>query len=308
MAIQHPQTSLAKLIKRLEVIKSLITLEEESEIDQHLAKLENPDNYSEIDEIVKFIKDRAYASAVNAIDTFVEQHGQITVYIDPEIDALRLELSSLEVTLNLLSGQKVDLEKLILEFSVRHSKELGALIIKILYCRKNQTFGTPKQQEAEQDYSQYSREYEATMDEQLFQLTTGELNELREKYRRASKLCHPDVVKEEQKELATRMFSELSTAYEKNDLTRVSEILENLEKGIFSSRSDGINQKQLLIVEIQGIRASIASTQREINVIKNSSAYNTISSIVNWDEYFSLTKSKLQKELSELEAREKSAG
>ncbi len=49
------------------------------------------------------------------------------------------------------------------------------------------------------------------------------------------------------KELADKLFAELNTAHERNDLQKVREILENLEKGnFFVHKSDAINEKQLL--------------------------------------------------------------
>ena len=168
--------------------------------------------------------------------------------------------------------------------------------------RKEKTKGTPQQQEAEEDYDTYQREYETTKNEKINTLTEEELKELKGKYRKASKLCHPDVVSEEQKELATKLFAELSAAYEKNDLKKVREILENLENGdFFCSKSDTINEKTLLQTEMEKLRLRIKELKEHLQNIKESNTYKTISSIENWDDYFTSAKQKLRLQINELE-------
>lgn len=293
---------LSKIIKRLEMIKSLISLEEEDEIRTHISKLEQLALSAELENIIVYLKEKSYSKAVAAIEVFISQRNGVTIYIDPEIDALKLEIKSLEAAINFLSDEKADLEKLIHEFGIRHNKELGELLIKILQYRKENTKGTPQQQEAEDDYNTYHQEYEATKNEEVATLTDEEQKELKAKYRKASKLCHPDVVSAEQKELATKLFAELSAAYEKNDIKRVREILESLEKGhFFISKSDAINEKQLLQAEMEKQRLKVKELKEQLQTIKESDTYKTISSIDNWDEYFTNAKQNLRLQINELE-------
>lgn len=290
---------LSKIIKRLEMIKSLISLEEEDEICTHISKLEQLALSAELENIIACFKEKSYSKAVTAIELFISQHNGVTIYLDPEIDALKLEIKSHEAAINRLSNEKADLEKLIHEFGIRHNKELGELLIKILQYRKENTKGTPQQQEAEDDYNTYHQECEATKNEEVATLTAEEQKELKDKYRKASKLCHPDVVSEEQKELATKLFAELSAAYEKNDIKRVREIL---EKGhFFISKSDAINEKLLLQTEMEKQRLKVKELKEQLQVIKESDTYKTISSIDSWDEYFTTAKQKLRLQLDNLE-------
>jgi hypothetical protein len=294
--------NLTKIIKRLELIKSLISLEEEDEITSHVSKLEKAEVTPELGEIILFLKEKSYSKAAIAIETFINQHVGLSVYIDPEIDGLKLEAKSLEAKLNKLSDEKADLEKSIHEFGVRHNKELGELILKILKFRKNKAKGTPKETEAEEDYKNYSEEFEISKNEKIADLTEEELIEIKRKYRKASKLCHPDVVSEEQKEMADKLFTELNAAYERNDLGKVKEILENLEKGnFFVSKSDAINEKQLMKTQIEKLKMRIKELEKEMQLIKESEAYKTINGIGDWDEYFADTREKLTEQINELE-------
>ena len=292
---------LSKTIKRLELIKSLISLEEEDEIEVHIVKLEQADLPAELKNIIVFLKEKSYSKAAIAIETFINQHNNLSIYMDPEIDGLKLEAKSLEAKLNMLSDEKTDLEKLIHEFGVRHNKELGKLILKILKFRKNKAKGTPKETEAEEDYKNYSEEFEIAKNDKMAKLTEEELLEIKKKYRKASKLCHPDVVSEEQKELADKLFTDLNVAYEQNDLKKVNEILENLDKGnFFVSKSDAINEKQLMKAGLEKLKIRIRELKEQLQLIKESDAYKTISSIDDWDIYFKETKEKLEEQAKEL--------
>ena len=288
---------LSKIIKRLEMIKNLISLEEEDEISTHIFKLEQQILPAALKDILAYLKHKSYSKAVIAIEAFINQHNNLTIYTDPEIEGLKLEAKSLETELNKLSDEKADLEKSIHEFGVRHNTELGELILKILRFRKNKSKGTPKETEAENDYNDYSREYEISRNEEIAELTKEEQIEIKKLYRKASKLCHPDVVSEEQKELADKLFAELNAAYERNDLEKVREILESLEKGdFFVNKSDSINEKQLMKTEIEKLRIRIKELQKQVQSIKESDAYKTISGIQDWDFYFKETKENLEKQ------------
>ena len=302
MASKETQPDLTKIIKRLELIKNLISLEEEDEIVLQVARLKQFSLNGELQNIANLLEQKFYSEAMISLETFINKHHQLSFYLDPEIDALKLEAKSLETQINILSNQKADLEKLVHKFGVRHSKELGELIIKILKYRKEKAKGTPQEKETAQDYNRYQQEYEITKDEEIATLTEEEQKELKDKYRRASKLCHPDVVSEEQKELATKLFAALNAANERNDLQRVREILKDLETGnFFVSKSDAINEKQLLKAAIEKLRLRIKELGQQLQSIKESETYKTITGIDDWDEYFINIKQQLQQQLDALE-------
>ena len=94
-------------------------------------------------------------------------------------------------------------------------------------------------------------------------------------------------VSDDQKELADKLFAELNAAYERNDLQRVREILENLDKwNFFVSKSDTISEKQLMKAEIEKMRLRIKELKKQVEEIKESEAFKTVSSIRDWDNYF----------------------
>jgi len=290
-----------KIIKRLELIKNLISLEEENEIYSHILKLQTLNLNDDLKNIIIHLKNKSYSKAINEIESFINKHKGVTIYIDPEIEAIRFEAKAIQIQIQQLNDEKSELEKIIHEYNVRHNEELGELIIKILKYRKEKYKGTPQETETKKDYDDFFENYETTKEEKIATLTDEEKKELKDKYRRASKLCHPDVVEDEQKAEAHKIFSELSAAYERNDLKRVSEILENLEQGTaFKSKVDTTNEKNSLLAELERLRQLLKELTEEILVIKSSETFLNIANIKDWDSYFAQTKNELQNQLNEL--------
>jgi len=225
----------------------------------------------------------------------------LSLYIDSELETLRLEVKSVETYLQKLSNEKTEVEKLIHEFGIRHNKELGELCVEILKLKKDIAKGTPQHAEAENDYSSFYANYESSKEEKAFILTEIEKAEIKEKYRKASKLCHPDVVADNQKDIAHKVFMQLKDAYEKNDLEEVKELLELLEQGkMFVSKTDTATEKVTLQLQLQNFRLRIAELENKIKSIKSSRTYKRIIEINNWDEYFYKTQQELHEQLNQL--------
>jgi hypothetical protein len=73
---------LSKIIKRLELIKSLISLEEEDEIDAQIIKLEQSPLSDELQNIIVCLKEKNYSKAAVAIEEFINNHNSISVYLN----------------------------------------------------------------------------------------------------------------------------------------------------------------------------------------------------------------------------------
>ncbi|MBP6023544.1 hypothetical protein, partial [Ferruginibacter sp.] len=153
------------------MIKNLISLEETELLSLQLVKLVEFQSVDEINQIAKLLEENAYGAAIQNIESFIQSHRQITNYIDPEIEALKFEIKSLESIINDLSNEEIDLEKIIREFGIRHNKELGELILKILFFKKEKAKGTSNQQEADNDYKNYNEEFLTAQNKEVHVLT-----------------------------------------------------------------------------------------------------------------------------------------
>lgn len=294
---------LNKIIKRLEILKNYILLEDIEELNKESTKLKKYDFNSDLKDIIEDVRNEEFGSAINKIQIFISKNQQLSIWTDPEIAALKLEIKNLENQLNGFDNEKIELEKLLSEFQHRHTIELGEIILDILKLRKLK-FKSDKSkfEEAENDERQYREQVNSEKEKEIFELTDEQKLELKKKFRKATVLCHPDKVVEEFKEAAQRIFIELKQAYDANDLKKVTEILDDLEKGnFFKTKSETVQEKDLLKAAIAKLKRQINILETEIITIKESDTFKTIISIEDWDEYFQRTKEKLQRELEELQ-------
>jgi hypothetical protein len=306
-----------RICVRLETLKNVILLEDFEDIKYQLDKLKNSiktaitdTNTDNLTSIIKKTERKNYGEAVKLINEFNTRFRQLTIFIDSEIAALKLESRSLELQINALDDEKTEIEKLLHSFEIRHNQELGDIIIKILRIRKEKlkndaekdTSKKKKHEEAEKDYDDFNQNYATLKDEKIAELTDEEKKELKTLYRKASMLCHPDKVAEDQKEEAERIFKELAEAYKRNDLEKVKEILTNLEKGIFLSNTDVTNEKEKLLILVRQLRIKRDHMEQELDELRKSETYQTVSTIDDLDEYFHNLKEKLNNQLVEEEA------
>jgi hypothetical protein len=292
---------LEKIIKRLEILKNYIALEDTEELKRETDKLKEFDFNTDLFEIIAKIEQQEFEKAIKAIQEFISQNQQLAIWNDPEVGALKLEKKNLENQLNAIDNEKMELEKLLFDFQHRHTLELGSIILQILKLRKIKfKENKDRKQEAENDYQQYNAQFETEKEKKQFILSDDEKIELKKKFRKATFLCHPDKVNDQFKTVAQKVFIDLKMAYEANDLKKVYEILNDLESGFLKSKADTFIEKDLLKVAIEKLRGQIKILVIEIQSIRESEAFKTILSISDWNSYFISTKEKLQKELKTL--------
>nr|WP_315258737.1 phospholipase D-like domain-containing protein [uncultured Flavobacterium sp.] len=309
-----------KIVIRLETLVNVIKLEDLEDIKYQIDKTKSliPKNNSDeklkvINSILNHCSKKEFSKAVVLIQNFTSEFKKITIYNDPEIPALQLEIRSLEYQISSLSDEKTDIEKNIRSFELKYNEELGGLITKILYYKKVLAEKNAKEfkddnqkqheyEEAKFEYEDFSKSHQEKLNEpKPFVLDEEKLSELKRNYRKASKLCHPDKVTDEQKELATEIFTDLKNAYDNNNLEKVNQILKDLEKGIFKSQGETITEKDKLKIILENLIRKRQELEEILLSIKNTDAFNKINEIDNWDTYFEQTKEEFAKILEELQ-------
>lgn len=315
---------IGKVIKRLEILKNYIALEDDDDIAKETAKLtayqnnvhqsnahqsnvhqSTADQGSErISQITQALQQYQFAHAVELIDAFIKSYSQVAVFNDVDVMALKLEIRCLEHQLNAFDNEKIELEKLLTEFNHRHTLELGDHIRKLLSLKKQLFKDDPiKFAEAEQDEKDYEEQVKVEEQKTIFELTPDEKAMLKKQYRKASQLCHPDRVSDDMKQMAQQVFIELNQAYEKNDIRAVNQILEQAQQGIFKPRSETIGESEQLKAIIATLKMKIAQTEQAIFAIKDSETYQTVNQIDDWDVYFADTKAQLIDQINQLKAQ-----
>ena len=387
-----------QIIKRLEIIKSSIAIDDEDIIELQVIKLKELDTDSGVKNILKKLENQDYGSAMNDIENYIKQHTGIVEYVDSEVLGLKLELKSLEKKLQSLSQEKTEYLNDIEEFNTQYNIHLGEITRNILNLKKDILYKqTQKQQklkdkykednqiyqdskdtieeikesirdleellkeidendenyeeilrayndlkkelndleddlinqelelkkiredldndiifkeyeEAKTSYEQFYDEYENIKEKQSdrLELKDEDIKELKIMWKKACRLCHPDIVTDELKEKANEIMQSLNDAYSRRDINKVKQILLNLENGlVFEVLSDKIDNKEILKSKIEEFRQSIINIQEEIENIKVDDTFKTISNLENWDEYFEKLKNELQAEEIRLENESK---
>lgn len=299
-----PDLPLDKIIKRLEILKNYVILEDLDDITRETAKLQAFSFQQDINQITHTLGQHQFSTAIALIDNFIKNHQAIVIYNDIDLVALKLEIRQLEHQLNAYDNEKIEIEKVLNEFNHQHTKELGWYISRILYLRKILSQDDPKAYaEAVQDEKDYHEQIEAENAKVIYELDEEQRKDLKKAYRKASQICHPDRISEDMKEIAEQLFIQLNEAYEKNDIQTVTKILAELEQGIFRPRSETVSEKSQLQAIITQLKFKITRIEKEIFEMKESEAYETIIDIEDWDQYFANTKEQLIEEIDRLEQK-----
>jgi hypothetical protein len=305
-----------KIMQRLEALRHVVELDDDDDVSLQLNKLKRliPENETipEVKTIIDLVESGHHSEAVTKISEYVSIRKQVIIYVDPEIPELKLELKALEIQVGALENEKADLEKLLHTFQFRYHIELGDILQKIFKLRverlEKQAAANPDKaseaEEARQDYESFKKSNEESQDQSIQEISNDQQEELKTLFRASSKMCHPDLVAEADKAEATKLFSRLNEANEKNDIEAVREIYEGLQNGHFSTMSATISDAQMLYKQVVRMRSKLKELSKSIVVLKATDTFEKVSGIDNWDTYFTEMKEQLKNELEKLKTDE----
>ncbi len=157
---------------------------------------------------------------------------------------------------------------------------------------------------AKNQYEEYYKDYTNIKEdnENTITLNSEEKLEIKILWKKACKLCHPDIVIDDLKEKAHEVMQLLNDAYSKKDIDKVKAILFDLENGIaFKTESNCINDIELLKAKILEYQEKITKIELEIFNIKIDETFLVISQQEDWNKCFYKIKSNLEKEKENLE-------
>ncbi len=153
-----------EIIKRLELVKTGIDINDTDIIDLQITKLESLSIDNEVREILKKLGRDDYGAAMVDIKNYIAQHVGVEVYEDKEIAGLKLELKILEKHFQELISIRNEYIKDVEEFNILYQLKLGRIISKILKIEKQmlqeQIMENEKVfDERKNDYEQFKKEY-----------------------------------------------------------------------------------------------------------------------------------------------------
>ena len=97
-----------KILKRLELIKTAIIIEDEEIIELQVMKLNTMSCDDEVTNILNKISDKDYGNVMLDIEVYIQKFSGLVVYEDKELQGLRLELKALERKLQELALKKMN--------------------------------------------------------------------------------------------------------------------------------------------------------------------------------------------------------
>jgi hypothetical protein len=296
-----------KVSKRLEIIKKMIELEEYEDITNHISKIETYALPDAILQILYDLKSNDFDNGLLAIQRFQKRSKSLTNYEDSQINELKLAIKILEIQVAAIDSEIQEGEKLIHDFGIQHHRYLGELIRQLLLLRKEKLAKIATEnhdrkadaEEAKKDYEDFSKDFQYTKQKKYQQLNDADQKTIKKLHRKAVFACHPDKMPFAMKAQAEAIFRELQQAYEENDLERVRQISEQLEKGIaFDSAVENINTVENLSILRQTLRDKVKDLLKKLGELKDHETYILISDIADWETYFEDMKRRLEEELN----------
>jgi myosin heavy subunit len=128
------------LLKRLELIKNAIAIEDEEIVELQLLKLKQIDTSDEIFSIVTMLEHKNYAEAMLKIESYLSNYSSLVVYEDAQLQGLKFELSALENSFEELSAKKDEYLKEVDQFNFEYHRVLGDIIQNILQIKEQILF------------------------------------------------------------------------------------------------------------------------------------------------------------------------
>lgn len=306
--------------RRLEMIRNLVLLGEQSDIPRHLSKLQLVATELRLEPIVNALENAEYKKALELIEAHLRTATALVVG-SSHTAILRFRLAILEVRLQSLSDEKTDVERRLIAFNRRHSEALGDLIQRVLHSRaelarlqwvanagRSSEDAEAKAEAAQHAYTEYARHHEELQHARpLPRLDATSERDIRSLYRKACSLCHPDKVLLGDKDAAHRMFVQLQECYKTNDLQGVRAIYDALLGGSISRiRSSRLSETEGLHAAIAEVEHGIFQLVAELKALQASEGVRFMAEAgiceLDWDDFFIEQRGALEAELASLES------
>ena len=290
------------LIKRLRIVVELIGLGDEEDIQYQCKRLAKEELDEELKGIVELINIKQFEKALERINSFISTKSSLTIYIDPRIYALQLDIKNLELRIISIDDECADLTRLIHEFNTEYYKVLGDIIEKILkakeaYFKKHRHENPKKEeeyQESKEEREEFGKDKNAIEADPSIELNEEDKAKLKKMHREGALLCHPDKVSDELKDRANVTFQELQSAYERNDIARLSEILTKVRSGIWTEKRVDISDLKILEMKKEHLEKSLKNKLDQRAELSDSPIFKEIGNIKRLEEYLLQKKNKLE--------------
>ena len=208
-----------------------------------------------------------------------------------------------------LENERDFIRKLIADFKRIHDIKLGPLLLELLELKKHISEITHckyfDQKKTNDLLNSFRESYEINTNKAWRQLNSQESIELKALFRKATKLCHPDLVNESERKNAEFVFNELKNLYDLNDIEGVKQIFKHLENGAFEKvdfeqTNFGLRK---LNSDVSTMKIKRDRLENDIISLIQTETFITINNIDNMDDYFMFAISKIKSEIEQIKAQ-----
>ncbi|TYZ06102.1 hypothetical protein FY528_19440 [Hymenobacter lutimineralis] len=296
---------LGKVVRRLQVVRSLVQLDEREDALRQTRRLCTEWNDPLAEQLLTHLEAGSYTLAVEMVDEFVQAQSRVQVYEDPILAALRLEIRDLEYRIVAVESETSEAEKLLSEYNHAFTVRLGTLAEEILRLKKEYAY-THRQEsqysqqeydEAQRRYEEFRQEREAEAMQPFFELDASGREQLKKLHRQCVMLCHPDKVADELKDAATDIFRQVQECYERQDLTQLTTLAQQLAQGQFRAAAD-TSRIDVLQARRNRLQQQLAVLVKHLANLRQGDAFQQISVITDMEEHFKALHTQLSEELT----------
>lgn len=300
------ELDLAKAFKVFDLIKAFVAIGEKQNIRPYIQQLKNID---ELKEIIQFLINEEYETAILEMDKFKKLNTQIIDVTGIEIERIKAQINLIAIQIEVLTIQKVETEALIEQFNHRYIIELNPIIGKILALKKKVYEKLHKHgieddtyHKMDEEFQRNNQEYQEELKIEIPDLNQEDTQSLKEMYREGSKLCHPDspacVIEDKNK--AAETFDQLTKAYKFKDIKQVKQIVADLKLGKPINDLLKENELEILNAKLASLQVKYDHLVFDLRTMHLSEEFITIKSVKNWDDYFKNQKEQLENQYESL--------
>ncbi|EFR9064250.1 molecular chaperone DnaJ [Salmonella enterica] len=265
-----------KIIKRLEIIKSAIELEDEEIIRQQLIYLKNEPQDAVISAIAQAIEARRFSDAMQEIAAWLQAQRALSTWQDPSIAASKLELKALEAQLRDLIDKRNARVQILDDFNDLYHLRLGPLMSRILELRKQLAVSMQRKQEAE--IKRREKDYQSCL--QFISQAVDQLATLKQQWTGLNAASREAVGIRQRIQQQTELITAL--------LAAIRALLTQLQSGLEPMMaSDRLNNLEHLRHKIRQLRTQIDALLKEITQLETENAWRLASSVADKEAYFS---------------------
>ena len=292
---------ISKAFKVFDLIKAFVSLGETSKVQPYIHELKE---IIELKSITTLLLNGEFDKAFIEIDDFKKNYSQLVDISTIEKDRIRFQIKLISNQIEVAEVDKTEIEAKIDQFNHKYVIELNPLISKILSIKrkiyeklKDRGIVDDTYEKIDEEFKRTTEEYHEELNSKIPELNNEETADMKQMFREAAKLCHPDTTKlYEDKEEAAKVFRELDEAVKRNDIEKVKYIWSELKNGKAISEIDDYDELEHLILKLESLRSKLSHLDKELALLRESEAYKVVIDIDNWDEYFEAKKIMLEHE------------